>query len=96
VACAQLFQPSPDPQVLAKGGEVVCHGGCHPLSGAKELRLAVDAAASQNVMMVVMMVRAQLLWLPAHAADHLRYRFLAVNFCWFFRVWHPMASEDEI
>jgi hypothetical protein len=45
-------------------------GGCHLLSGAKELRLAVDAAASQNVMMVVMMVRAQLLWLPVHEADH--------------------------
>ena len=57
-ACARLFQPSPDPQVLAEGGEVICHGGCHPLSGAIELRLVVEAAASQNVMMVVMMVRA--------------------------------------
>jgi hypothetical protein len=82
--------------VLAKGGEVICHGWMSSLSGAKELRLAVDAAALLNVMMVVMMVRAQLLWLPVHAADHLRYRFLAVNFRWFFRVWYFMASEDEI
>jgi hypothetical protein len=31
-------------------------GGLHPLSGARELRRAVDAAASQDVMMMVMMV----------------------------------------
>jgi hypothetical protein len=31
-ACTRLFQPSPDPQVLAKGGEVViCHGWTPPL-----------------------------------------------------------------
>lgn len=29
-------------------------GGLHPLSGARELRRAVDAAASQDVMMVMM------------------------------------------
>jgi hypothetical protein len=30
-ACARLFQPSPDPQVLAEGGEVICHGWMSPL-----------------------------------------------------------------
>jgi hypothetical protein len=98
----QWFAPSSSspPQTrrcLRKEARQYVMGGCYPLSGAKELRLAVDAAASQDVMMmVVMMVRAQLLWLLVHAADHLRYRFLAVKFCWFFREWHPMASEDEI
>ncbi len=40
------------------------------------------------------MMRVQLLRFPVHEADHLRYRFLAVNFCSFFRVWHPGMRYD--
>lgn len=72
-------------------------GGCHPLSGAKELRLAVDAAASQNVMMVVMMVRPSFCGFPYMRQiifDIGSWLLISAGSSAYGTLWHPRMRYD--